>query len=192
GLSEPEGVALNRAGTEAYVSEAGKGTLAAVDLITGASRTLVRGLSRPTALLADPDGVTLYVTEFGASRVSAIDLALGTVRTLTTAVPNPSGLAFRQTGACAGRFAVPAPRVVTIPAHGAADAGVIFDATGLPPGRRDATLVVGVANPLIPLLRVPLSITVQARPRIGVASEMIAVTSTQSYQGSAARTAHVL
>ena len=192
GLNEPEGLALNRSETEAYVSEAGSGTLAAVDLITGASRTLVRGLSRPTALLADPDGVTLYVTEFGASRISVVDLAHGTVRTLTTAVPNPSGLALRSGSACAGRFAAPASRVVTVPAHGVADAGVIFDATGLPAGRRDATLVAAVANPRIPLLRVPLSLTVQGRPRIGVAGETIAVTSTQSYQGSAARTMHTL
>jgi sugar lactone lactonase YvrE len=192
GLSEPEGLALNRSETEAYVSEAGNGSLAAVDLFTGASRTLVRGLSRPTALLADPDGVTLYVTEFGASRISVVNLALGTVRTLTTAVPNPSGLALRRGSACAGRFAEPAERVVTIPAHGAADAEVIFDSTGLPPGRRDAALVAGVANPLIPLLRVPLSITVQGRPRIGVAGETIAVTSTQSYQGPSARTMHTL
>jgi subtilisin family serine protease/sugar lactone lactonase YvrE len=192
GLSEPEGLALNRMETEAYVSEAGNGTIAAVDLITGASRTLVRGLSRPTALVADPDGVTLYVSEFGAGRVSAVNLALGTVRTVTTAIANPSGLALRGGESCAGRFAAPAARVVTIPAHGAVDAGVILDATGLSPGRRDATLLAAVANPLIPLLRVPLSLTVEARPRIGVAAETIAVTSTQSYQGPSARTTHLL
>ncbi|HYV86050.1 MAG TPA: S8 family serine peptidase, partial [Patescibacteria group bacterium] len=157
GLSEPEGVALSHDETQAYVSQSGNGTLAAVDLVTGAWRTVARGLSRPTALLADPDGVTLYVTEFGASRVSVINIALGTVRTLTTAVPNPTGLALRRASACAGRFAQPAPRVVTIPAHGSADAGVIFDATGLPPGRRDAALVVGLASPLFPLLQVPIS-----------------------------------
>jgi hypothetical protein len=192
GLSEPEGLALNRSETEAYVSEAGSGTIAAVDLTTGASRTLVRGLSRPTALVADPDGVTLYVTEFGASRISVVDLALGTVRTLTTAVPNPSGVALRRDSACAGRFAEPAARLVTVPAHDTADAQVVFDATGLPIGRRDATLVADVASPLIPLLRLPLSITVQERPRIGIAGEMIAVTSTQSYHGNSARTIHTL
>jgi subtilisin family serine protease/DNA-binding beta-propeller fold protein YncE len=192
GLSEPEGVVLNRDETEAYVSQSGNGTLAAVDLVTGAWRTLARGLSRPTALLADPDGVTLYVTEFAANRVSAINLALGTVRTVTGGVPNPAGLALRSPAACAGRFAQPASRVVTVPPHGSADAGVVFDATGFPPGRRDAALVVGVADPRLPLVRVPISITVQARPRIGVASETIAVTSTQSYQGAGARTTHVL
>ena len=79
-LSHPEGVAVNGAGTRAYVALANSDQVAVVDLRTRHVARMISVYNRfglgttPVALALDPSGARLFVAESGADAVAAIRL----------------------------------------------------------------------------------------------------------------------
>jgi YVTN family beta-propeller protein len=79
----PKKVAINPAGTFAYVTHSGHGTVSKIDLATGAVANTITVLSGPMAVAINPAGTYAYVVNSGSGVVSIIDLATDTVTTIT-------------------------------------------------------------------------------------------------------------
>ena len=186
------GLVVDPRGTEAYAAATGRGAIVAIDLATGAVRDVATGLSTPSELVFDPVRRVLYVGEFGAARVVSIDPATGARATVIASIPNPTGLALRLPGACSARFARLASHRLEIPGGASVDAPLSLDSTGMPGGRRTATLVAGPPSPLVPRARVPIMLDVVARPRLLLTGERQTVESAVSFNTTAARTVHPL
>jgi len=80
GLEGPRGLALNVAGTIAYLVEQEAGRLVSVDLSTGMVYTVATGLSNPLDVALDEAGGVAYVSEYvsgGTPWVRKVDLATG-------------------------------------------------------------------------------------------------------------------
>ncbi len=186
------GLALDAAGTTAYVTLDDRGVVAAIDLITGAVRDLASGLVSPSEIARDPETGLLLVSEFGVGGVSLVDPTTGNVVASFPGVPAPTGVAWRAPSICRGRFLVPVPAAVTVPAHGSVETSILFDATGLAAGSWRADLVAGPADAFAPVARMPAAVLVTARPRLRVAGKEVVLESQRSYNTAAARTVHTL
>ena len=87
------GLAVDREGAQAFVTDAGSGELVRFDLVTGAKSVVAGGFVVPSGLAVDRNAARAYVSEPGLGRVSAVDLASGSVSTVVTGLSFPSGLA---------------------------------------------------------------------------------------------------
>jgi DNA-binding beta-propeller fold protein YncE len=93
----PMGLALDAAGKALYVADSGGAAVKAVDLASGAVRTVASGIANPTAVAAAPDGRIYVVRVMGGSPgVSAI-LPDGTVVPMTDGLYD-DGLASQGAG----------------------------------------------------------------------------------------------
>ena len=101
-LEEPTGIAINSAGTIAYVAEYALGQIASVDLqMEDVTHGIATGLVDPVAMALDSAGTSLYVIEETAHRLSRVTLPGGTVTPVTDLLENPMGIALDPTGAFA-------------------------------------------------------------------------------------------
>jgi len=79
----PQKVAINPAGTFAYVTHSGHGTVSKIDLATGTVAAIITVLTGPMTVAINPAGTYAYVVNSGSGVVSKIDLATDTVTTIT-------------------------------------------------------------------------------------------------------------
>lgn len=104
-IAAPGGMALN--GSTLYVVTGNSpvsavtrdGGVLAVDLTTGATRSVVGGLGEANGLDRLPDGdLVLTVTLGAGAGVQRLDPVTGELRLLTTSIPSPNGLAVGPDG----------------------------------------------------------------------------------------------
>jgi len=79
----PQKVAINPAGTYAYVTHSGHGTVSKIDLANDTAALTIPVGSGPMAVAINPAGTYAYVVNSGSGVVSKIDLANDTVTTIT-------------------------------------------------------------------------------------------------------------
>ncbi|HKQ97012.1 MAG TPA: choice-of-anchor D domain-containing protein, partial [Candidatus Polarisedimenticolia bacterium] len=192
GLDGATGVAIDQGGGQAFVTLQSRGAVAVIDLATGAVRDLVTGLAAPTEIARDPETGLLLVSTLGGAGASVIDPVTGVVTTTLTGVAAPTGVAWRAPSVCRGRFLHPLSPVVTVPAHGAVDTTVRFDASGLGAGVWRADLVAGPAGFFTPLARTSVALQVAARPHLMVTGKDVLIDSLRGYNTSGAKTVHTL
>lgn len=100
-VNKPQGVAINPAGTRAYVTHRLlSGTVSVIDT---ASNSVVGSIpvgTSPSDVAFNPSGTRAYVTHdnFGSYQVSVIDTATDTVVTTIAVGNTPSGVAFNPAG----------------------------------------------------------------------------------------------
>jgi len=92
GIAAPIGLALDRRGSVAWVTDAATGQLAAVELATGTVTTVATGFVYPAGVALGADGGTLYVADAGDHRIVAVDLPTGSTRTVTSDLSFPWGI----------------------------------------------------------------------------------------------------
>ena len=92
--SSPEGMAINAAGTFAYVTNGGSGTVSKIDLATDTVVATITVGSSPEGMAINAAGTFAYVTNGGSGTVSKIDLTA-----------EPQSITFTTIG----RAVVPAP-----------------------------------------------------------------------------------
>ena len=73
--SQPSGVAVNPAGTFAYVTNEGSGTVSVIDTSTNLVTSTIGVGSEPSGVAVNPAGTLAYVTNFGSGTVSVISTA---------------------------------------------------------------------------------------------------------------------
>ncbi|HLI44804.1 MAG TPA: YncE family protein [Acidimicrobiales bacterium] len=102
----PDAVAINKAGTIAYVANYTSNTVTPVDLRTGkAGKAIPAGIG-PADIAIAPDGKTAYVTDDGSASalgdtVTPIDLATDTPETPIKVGAGPQGIAITPDGSTA-------------------------------------------------------------------------------------------
>jgi len=143
GLVRPEGIALNRDGTVAWVAERTSGRIARIDLATGAVVRLPPVLSEPRGLALDATGRILYVAEASGDLVE-IDLATGTLRRLGFYGGDPADIALTPAADCLAPFVALSPRSGTVPPFGTLTFPVRLDAASLRAGAFHADVVLRV------------------------------------------------
>jgi DNA-binding beta-propeller fold protein YncE len=94
-------VALDAAGTTAWVTDAPGGTLSRVDLATGGIRVAAFSLGSPRGVALTPDGTRAYVAEWAGGDLVSVDLATGEVEQVAAGLPGPIGLALDAAGTTA-------------------------------------------------------------------------------------------
>ena len=89
----PSAVAVNPAGTRAYVTNKTAGTVSVIDLTTNTVTATVKVGTTPSDVAVSPDGTRVFVTNAGSGTVTKIDTATNKV-TVTIKVGNaPSSIA---------------------------------------------------------------------------------------------------
>ena len=97
--SQPWGVAINPAGTFAYVANYGSGTVSKIDLATDTVVATITVGSSPMDVAINPAGTFAYVANSGSGTVSKIDLMNNTVvGTFSTFGGNPGNVAIDPAG----------------------------------------------------------------------------------------------
>ena len=97
--SQPWGVAINPAGTFAYVANSGSGTVSKIDLATDTVVATITVGSSPMDVAINPAGTFAYIANSGSGTVSKIDLATDTVvGTFSTFGGNPGNVAIDPVG----------------------------------------------------------------------------------------------
>jgi YVTN family beta-propeller protein len=91
-------VAVNPAGTFAYVANFGSNTLSVIDTSTNMVTTTIAVGGSPVGVAINPTGTLAYVANQGGSYVSVIDLSTNTVTTGITIGPNPEYVAVNPAG----------------------------------------------------------------------------------------------
>jgi YVTN family beta-propeller protein len=92
----PVGVALNPAGTRAYVTNNGSNTVSVIDTANFATANLTVG-NQPYGIAINPTGTEAYVAVRGDNTVRAIDLASGSMTSIPVGAA-PSGVVFHPSG----------------------------------------------------------------------------------------------
>lgn len=94
----PAGVAVNNAGTRAYVTNAGHNTVSVIDTLSNTViKTIDVGVS-PLGLAVNTAGTKVYVANSGANTVSVIDTSNNAVTATVNVGVNPYGVATNQAG----------------------------------------------------------------------------------------------
>ena len=94
----PQKVAINAAGTFAYVTHSGHGTVSKINLATDIVAATITVGSGPWAVAINPAGTFAYVTNSASGTVSKIDLATDTVVATITVGSNPWAVAINPAG----------------------------------------------------------------------------------------------
>jgi uncharacterized protein (TIGR03437 family) len=94
----PGGVALNPAGTRAYVAVTSRGTVYVVDTATNTVVTTVGVGACPLGIVVNPAGTRAYVANVCSGSVSVIDTVQNVVSAVVYGVGPPSGIAINPAG----------------------------------------------------------------------------------------------
>ena len=94
----PNSVAINPAGTFAYVTNQNSGNVSKIDLATDAVVKTINVGTTPMGVAINPAGTFGYVVNYGLSSVSKINLATDVVTTPITVGSGPQGLAINPAG----------------------------------------------------------------------------------------------
>ena len=134
-------VAINPAGTFAYVANASSNTVSKINLATDTVATTITGISSPYVLAINPAGTFAYVATYSGT-VKKVDLATDTVVATITVGSAPMGLAINPAGTFAyvSNNVVPSgtvkkvdlatDTVVATVAVGSAPSGVVVNPAG--------------------------------------------------------------
>ncbi|MFM7519530.1 MAG: beta-propeller fold lactonase family protein [Planctomycetota bacterium] len=101
GVSNPLGVAVNPAGTFAYVTNSTGNSVAVVDTATNAVTATIAVGNAPWGVAFNPAGTRAYVTNHFGDSVSVIDTATNTVTATIAVGINPIGVAVNPAGTLA-------------------------------------------------------------------------------------------
>jgi len=96
---DPEGVAVNDAGTRAYVGNFESNTVSVIDTSANVVLTTVPVAIEPGFLALNPSGTRLYVTHQNIGLVSVIDTSTNTVLTTIPVGGGPDGVAVNRVAA---------------------------------------------------------------------------------------------
>jgi YVTN family beta-propeller protein len=99
--SAPSGVAVNPAGTLAYVANDGSGTVSVVDTSTNTVTSTINVGSDPDGVAVNPTGTYTYVTNAGSGTVSVIDTSTNTVTSTISVGEDPVAVAVNPAGTIA-------------------------------------------------------------------------------------------
>jgi YVTN family beta-propeller protein len=100
--SSPYDVAVNPAGTYAYVTNYFGNSVSVVNLATNTVTATITGLYRPEGITINPAGTYAYVADYSYNEIFVINLATNTVvATPTNGAAGPSNVAFTPNGAFA-------------------------------------------------------------------------------------------
>lgn len=94
----PTGVAVNAAGTRAYVSNSEGSSVSVIDTTTNAVVATVSVGDGPLGVAVNPAGTRVYVANSVSNRVSVIDTATNSVISTVVVGVRPSGIAVNQAG----------------------------------------------------------------------------------------------
>jgi len=94
----PNSVAINPAGTFAYVTNQNSGNVSKIDLATDTVVKTINVGTTPMGVAINPAGTFGYVVNYGLSTVSKINLATDAVTTPITVGSGPQGLAINPAG----------------------------------------------------------------------------------------------
>lgn len=94
----PVGVAVNAAGTYAYVSNQGENTVSVVDTSSNKVATTIGVGLYPLGVAIDPKGARVYVANSGNKSISVIDAYTNKVLTTVAVGNTPSGVAVNPAG----------------------------------------------------------------------------------------------
>ncbi len=93
------GVAVNPAGTKAYVGNWGSGTVSVIDIATNTVTATVNNVGwQPWGVAVNPAGTKVYVANTGGGTVSVIDTATNTVTATVPVGSYPYGVAVNPDG----------------------------------------------------------------------------------------------
>ena len=94
----PYGIAVDPAGTFAYVTNFTDGTVSKIDLATNTVAATINVGSNPIGIVVTPDGSKVYVVNNSSGSVSVINAADNTIITAVTVGINPFGAAVNPAG----------------------------------------------------------------------------------------------
>lgn len=96
----PYGIAVDPAGTYAYVTNYGDATVSKIELTTGnySSVATIPVGQNPIGIVVSPDGTNVYVTNNSSGTVSVIKTADNTIAATLTVGGNPLGIAVNPLG----------------------------------------------------------------------------------------------
>ncbi|HKB08799.1 MAG TPA: choice-of-anchor D domain-containing protein, partial [Candidatus Polarisedimenticolia bacterium] len=118
GLEGPNrGLALNGAGTRAYVAESLSGRLSVVDLATGNVTRLASGMGFPSGVAVTKDERLAFVAERNGGELSRVDLSAGTVTRIVSGLKEPVQVALNaaESKAFVAEFASGKLSIVDLP-----------------------------------------------------------------------------
>ena len=95
---EPEGIAINPAGTFAYIADRKSGTISRINLATNKLDTTIKVGDDPRYVRINPTGTFAYVTNRRSNTVSKINLATNNVDATIAVGKKPSDLAINPFG----------------------------------------------------------------------------------------------
>ncbi len=97
----PYGIAVDPAGTYAYVTNYGDATVSKIELTSGnySSVATIPVGSNPIGIVVSPDGTNVYVANNSSGTVSVIKTADNTIAATLTVGSNPFGVAVNPSGA---------------------------------------------------------------------------------------------
>ncbi len=163
GLTGPNSVVLSRDETVAYLTESGGslfGSLLSIDLVTGATATLAVGLSDPQGLSLNATRTVAYIDEFRRNTLTIIDLITHSVTRIGAGLSGPTGVAVLTPSACRSDFLSVDPMVGQVVPGGSLDLAVLIDSGDLFGGTYKNDIEVASNDPAQPLLKVPVTLTV--------------------------------
>ena len=96
--TDPYGVAINPAGTFAYVANYSSNTVSKINLTTDTVAATIPVGTGPHGLAINPAGTFAYVANYSSNTVSKINLATDTVAATIPVGTNPRGLAINPAG----------------------------------------------------------------------------------------------
>ncbi len=99
--NDPSAIAINPAGTRAYVTNATSNNVSVIDTTTGTVTGTINVGNDPSDIAINPAGTRAYVTNAMSNNVSVIDTTTGTVLTTIMVGNNPSAIAITPNGAFA-------------------------------------------------------------------------------------------
>jgi YVTN family beta-propeller protein len=99
--SDPFAVAVNPAGTMAYVPGEGSNTVSVIDTATATVTATIPVGNGPRAVAFTPDGTAAYVVDISGNDVSVISTATGTVTATISVGRFPTGVAIAPDGTAA-------------------------------------------------------------------------------------------
>ncbi|WP_316785175.1 Ig-like domain repeat protein [Streptomyces sasae] len=94
----PTGVAINSAGTRAYVANEGDDTVSVIDTATNTVTATINVGSSPFGVAVTPGGAFVYVTNVASDSVSVIDTATNAVTDTISVGTAPFGIAINTAG----------------------------------------------------------------------------------------------
>jgi YVTN family beta-propeller protein len=91
----PSGIAINPAGTVAYVTNTTDGTVSVIDLTTNSVSTTISVGNGPLEVAFNPEGTIAYTANNTAGTVSVLDVGTNSVSGTISVGTNPQGVSFR-------------------------------------------------------------------------------------------------